>query len=101
MACELGHVCKPFARFLLTCCVCWLVLPLQLNSFLGQDEPITSIAFSPDDERLAGVSADGKLLVYIAGNPSEYFDHVRDRTGHRSTLVNTRQGGSVNAVSEL
>ncbi|KAG1680624.1 hypothetical protein FOA52_015073 [Chlamydomonas sp. UWO 241] len=42
----------------------------QTNYFLGQDEPITCIAFSPDDERIAGCSADGKLLVYAANSPN-------------------------------
>jgi WD40 repeat protein len=36
----------------------------QNSVFMGQEEPIFNVAFSPDDERIAGCSADGKLLVF-------------------------------------
>eukprot|EP00798_Chlamydomonas_sp_ICE-L_P028268 gene28270-31373_t len=39
----------------------------QINSFMGNNEPILNISFSPDDERLGGLSADGKLLIYMVG----------------------------------
>ncbi|MEW5316534.1 MAG: hypothetical protein WDW38_007902 [Sanguina aurantia] len=37
----------------------------QANSFTGNDNPLVSVAFSPDDERIAANSADGKVLVYM------------------------------------
>lgn len=36
----------------------------QVNAYIGEDEPMMSVSFSPDDEKLAGVSTNGKLLVY-------------------------------------
>lgn len=42
----------------------------QANAYTGVDEPILSLVFSPDDEKLAGVSADGKLLIYAVNATS-------------------------------
>ncbi|GIL71256.1 hypothetical protein Vretifemale_1855, partial [Volvox reticuliferus] len=36
----------------------------QANSFLGAEEPMMTVQFSPDDERIAGCAADGKLYLY-------------------------------------
>ncbi len=43
----------------------------QVNAFNAEDEPILSLAFSPDDEKVAGVTADGRLLVYKVESQSE------------------------------
>ncbi len=42
----------------------------QINVFVGEEEPFTYVAFSPDDERLAACSADGKIYLYLTNNPS-------------------------------
>lgn len=47
---------------------------LQVNAYTGTDEPIMSISFSPDDEKLAGVSADGKLLIYHVNDQGARFE---------------------------
>lgn len=39
----------------------------QANSFLGAEEPMMTVQFSPDDERIAGCAADGKLYLYQVG----------------------------------
>ncbi|KXZ51579.1 hypothetical protein GPECTOR_12g542 [Gonium pectorale] len=36
----------------------------QANSFIGAEEPMMTVQFSPDDERIAGCAADGKLYLY-------------------------------------
>ncbi|GFR45654.1 hypothetical protein Agub_g7065 [Astrephomene gubernaculifera] len=36
----------------------------QANSFIGAEEPMMSVQFSPDDERISGCAADGKLYLY-------------------------------------
>ncbi len=42
----------------------------QANSFIGAEEPMMTIQFSPDDERLAGCAADGKLYLYQTAGSS-------------------------------
>ncbi|PNW77392.1 hypothetical protein CHLRE_10g434600v5 [Chlamydomonas reinhardtii] len=42
----------------------------QANSFLGAEEPMMTVQFSPDDERIAGCAADGKLYLYQTAGSS-------------------------------
>ena len=44
---------------------------MQLNCFIGEDEPFTQVAFSPDDERIAACSADGKVYLFVTTSTSE------------------------------
>lgn len=46
----------------------------QVNAFNGTDEPMMQLAFSPDDEKVAGVTADGKLLIYFVGSTGAFHD---------------------------
>ncbi|KAG2498331.1 hypothetical protein HYH03_003591 [Edaphochlamys debaryana] len=42
----------------------------QANSFIGAEEPMMTVQFSPDDERIAGCGSDGKLYLYQTAGSS-------------------------------
>ena len=42
----------------------------QVNCFASVDEPVMGVRFSPDDERVAGVSAGGSLMLYLTNTTS-------------------------------